>query len=260
MLGQNAISEKALADDGVLLLPSSSLISSFTASQAGTFIGITAAEMSAIAIKLNVGVNVLVGLIEASANFTLSSELTRFATGISAQVITTTQSTTANNVFSGVSEQDFNFTQSTAAAILISGVSQMDFDTIQSALANAIRAGVSEQSFEFIQSALGSILIDGASELSFSFIADIASSAILVSGETEIVSLFVQSTFGELLWVKIDPNSGIIESWTPIVHTGDTWVAMTHSGDTWVPITHSGDTWTEINADVNIESWTNKVV
>ena len=52
-------------------------------------------------------------------------------------------------------------------------------------------------------------------------------------------SLFVITTNGDILWVKIDAG-GTPESWTQVTHTGDIW--------------------TEINAGTSSETWTNKVV
>ena len=52
-------------------------------------------------------------------------------------------------------------------------------------------------------------------------------------------SVFIKTTEGDILWVKIDA-SGTPEAWTAITHTGDIW--------------------TEVNADSTSETWTNRVV
>jgi hypothetical protein len=95
--------------------------------------------------------------------------------------------------------------------------------------------------------------------MDFSFIQTVAANKTLL-GTAEIIFSFVQTTPGEILWVRIDPDTGTVETWTQITHTGDSWVQITHSGDTWTPITHTGDTWTEISGNGNVETWLDKVV
>lgn len=240
MFGEFAISERAIAAHGILNFGSATADANFTVSDAGNLIAKGSMELSAIATKTSIGVGILVGLIETSANFTLSSDLLRFATGISGQVINTVQSSTSSATLKGVSEQDFSFTEVMDGIAVLSGVSEQDFATIQTALANTISSGVSTQDFSFETGDLTlSLIYNGASVQSAQFDQS-ALGGLIVPAESDMVDLFVQSAFGELLWVKINASSGGVEAWTEI--------------------THSGDTWTEINAGGIVDQWIEKVV
>ena len=62
---------------------------------------------------------------------------------------------------------------------------------------------------------------------------------LIQDGEAHLEFGFVQTTDGELLWVRMNVN-------TP--------------AETWTAISHSGDTWTEINAGGIVNTWIEKVV
>ena len=119
MLGELALSERAIADHSILTLGSATADVNFTLGQTGTYVGIDAAEMNAVAVKVSVGSGILTGLIDATLEFTQSSALTRFATGVSAQVVTAVQATNALYVARGISDQDAQFIQDSAAVVLV---------------------------------------------------------------------------------------------------------------------------------------------
>ena len=240
MFGEFALSERSIAAHGILAFGSATADANFTATNNAALIAKGVAEMSAIATKTSIGVGILVGLVESSTNFVLSSDLTRFATGISGQVINTTQTTAPQAILKGVSEQDFSFAQVSDGVAVLGGISEQDFTTIQSALANNVASGVSEQSFNFEQGDATLSLIFSAVSRQDSEFSQSALGGLIVPAESDMVHLFVQSTFGELLWVNINAATGGVENWTPI--------------------THSGDTWTQINAGGTIEQWIEKVV
>jgi hypothetical protein len=139
MFGELALSERAIADHSILTLGSATSDANFTLNQAATYIGVDAAEMSAIAIKLSVGSGILTGLLDATLEFTQSSALTRFATGVSAQVVTAVQATNALYVARGISDQDAQFIQDSAGLAIVSGISEQDANFTESASANMLQ-------------------------------------------------------------------------------------------------------------------------
>ena len=240
MFGEFALSERAIAAHGIIAFGASTADANFTSTQNAAALASGIARMEAISSISRLASGVLVGLVEASSEFTLSSELTRFATGISAQVINTTQTTNGLAILDATSTQDFSFTQVSDGVAVLGGVSEQDFTTIQSALANAVSSGVSEMDASFEQGDATLSVIFSANSTQISQFDQSALGGLIVPAESDMVHLFVQSTFGELLWVNINASTGGVENWTPI--------------------THSGDTWTQINAGGTIEQWIEKVV
>ena len=64
MFGELTLSERAIADHSILTLGSATSDANFTLDQTGTYIGITSAEMNAIASKASIAVGILVGIID----------------------------------------------------------------------------------------------------------------------------------------------------------------------------------------------------
>ena len=91
MLGAVAISERAVSDQGAIFSASQSINAQFDVANNGLLVANGVSEMEAIATKTSIGVGVLSGIIEASANFTQSSDLLRFATGVSGTICTSVQ-------------------------------------------------------------------------------------------------------------------------------------------------------------------------
>jgi hypothetical protein len=83
MFGELALSERAIADQGILAFGSATADANFTVDGAPMFIASASEEMSAIGVKVSIGVGVLAGIFEASASFLQGTELTRFGTVIS---------------------------------------------------------------------------------------------------------------------------------------------------------------------------------
>jgi hypothetical protein len=65
------------------------------------------------------------------------------------------------------------------------------------------------------------------------------SGILIYDNDLNVVSVFAMSTEGALLWERI--NASV-------------------PSENWTPITPAGGTWTEINANGNIETWTQMVV
>jgi hypothetical protein len=239
MLGEFALSERAIADGGVLLSASQTVSADFTAGQTGTYIGVTGAEMNAIASKASVAVGILVGLIDATLEFTQSSEATRFATGISGQVFSTIQTSEGLRFATGISEQDAAFIQSSAASTVLSGVSEQDAAFIVSALGGAITNNPASLEAVFIQTTAGNATLSGLAEQNASFTQATLGSIVFEADPLQINAVFVQTANGRLFWERIDADV---------------------PSENWVQISPTGGTWTEINASAIIDNWTNKVV
>ena len=242
MFGELALSEKAFADHGILTLGSATADANFTLGQAATYIGVDAAEMSAIAVKLSVGSGILTGLIDATLEFTQSSAGTRFATGISGQVFSTLQTSEGLRFATGISEQDAAFIQSSAASSTISGISEQEAAFIVSALGGAITNNTASLEAVFIQTTNGIAVRGGISEQDFSFTQATLGSMIFEADPLQISGVFIQTTDGRLYW--------------------DIWTGSPGNSpqENWVQITPTGGTWTEINAGAIISTWTEKVV
>ena len=242
MLGSLAFSEQAIAADGILLLGAQSVSTDFTAGQTGTYIGITSAEMNAIASKASIAVGILVGIIDATLEFTQSSEATRFATGISGQVFSTIQTSEGLRYATGISEQDAAFIQSSAASSTLSGISEQEAAFIVSALGGAITNNPASLEAVFIQTTNGIAVRGGISEQDASFTQTTLGSRVFEAGPMQISGVFIQTTDGRLYW--------------------DIWTGSpsTSPQESWVQINPTGGTWTEINAGGIVDIWTQKVV
>ena len=242
MLGSLAFSEQAIAADGILLLGAQSVSTDFTAGQTGTYIGITSAEMNAIASKASIAVGILVGIIDATLEFTQSSEATRFATGISGQVFSTIQTSEGLRYATGISEQDAAFIQSSAASSTLSGISEQEAAFIVSALGGAITNNPASLEAVFIQTTNGIAVRGGISEQDASFTQATFGSRVFDADPLQISGVFIQTTDGRLYW--------------------DIWTGSpsTSPQESWVQINPTGGTWTEINAGGIVDIWTQKVV
>jgi len=242
MFGELALSERAIADHSILTLGSATADANFTLNQAATYIGVDAAAMSAIAIKLSVGSGILTGLMDATLEFTQSSALTRFATGVSAQIVTAVQATNALYVARGISDQDAQFIQDNAAVAVLSGIAEQDVNFTESATANMLYSGIPEMSAEFVQSLLAGVITNNPASIEAVFVQASEGSKVILSGPAQVDAAFIQTTDGRLYW--------------------DNWTGSPSNSpqENWVQIVPTGGTWTEINASATIETWTNKVV
>jgi len=241
MLGEHALSAQPLATQSILQFGSQAVSAEFQETTAGTYIGSGEADMSAVAVKVSIGSGILVGLMEATAEFFQSADLTRFATGISAQVFSTVQTTEGTYIASGISEQDAAFIVEAAGTSVLSGVSEQDFEFTQDTAPNMLYSAVSEQIAEFIQSTTGSLVQSALVDVEAVFV-QTQNGGLLQRGEVTITAVMIQTTDGRLYWDiwTGSPNVSPPESWTPINPTGGTW--------------------TEINAGAIISTWTEKVV
>lgn len=239
MLGEFALSERAITAQGILVAGAASAEVNFTSSQVGTYIGSGIDEMSAIAVKLSIGSGVMLGSSELSAEFTQSSTPTRFATGVSAQIISFDQSSIGTGVVSGVSSQTFNFVQSSAGVNVLSGESDIISLFEQGTFARVISNGISRSSFEFSQSTTPTLVKLLSTEILFEFGFTQTSGILIYDNDLNVNFAFSMSANGALLWERI--NASV-------------------PSENWTPITPAGGAWTEINANGNIETWTQMVV
>ena len=239
MFGSAAISEFPIASQSILLFESASIDANFTQTTPAVKIANGVMNVQGTSSKASIGVGVLAGIVDGSFNFTEAADLTRFATGVSAQVIKFDQSSDANITAITGSGQSFDFTQDSTGLTIKTGISEASANFISEADAVAIYSAASTSSAEFVQDVLGGIITSGISEQSMQF------DSFQVGGfliQNSIIGLefgFVQTTDGDFLWVRIDAD-------TP--------------SETWTGISHSGDTWTEINASGIVNTWNEKVV
>jgi len=242
MFGELALSERAIADQGILSFGSATADANFTVDGAPILIAEGSADFEAIATNVTVGVGVLVGLLEASFDFVQTSDLTRFGVVSLDMIADTVQSTNGLFVASGVSEQDAAFIQASAANSIFSGESEQVIQFVESCVANAVYSANSELDFNFIQSLLPTLIKTADVEIESVFVQTMNAGLVKLSGDLIITAIMVQTTDGRLYWDiwSGSPNGSPTENWTPITPTGGTW--------------------TEINASAIISTWTEKVV
>lgn len=239
MLGTVAISERAISDQGVILPASESLNFQFDVTKNAVITANGAADITAISTKTSIGVGVLVGLIQASANFAQTLSPLRFATGISGVICSATQTSDGTFIASAISEQDYNFIQESISQFVAGGTSEQSFDFTESASANAVFSREVDINFNFIEDSNAgrviSNIIEFQNELEF-----VQTGGILIYRSTiNVDAVVIQTTNGALLWERVDAD-------TP--------------SESWLQVSHSGGTWTEIDASATIEQWTKTVV
>ena len=122
---------------------------------------------------------------------------------------------------------------------MASGVAQVDFNFTQTSAAIAILYLLSDQDAQFDFDPLGGLILDTDLSLDAQFDITQALGGLLRFASQSMDSVFIITTDGAILWVKVDA-SGTPENWTQVTHTGDSW--------------------TQINAGTSSETWTNKVV
>ena len=240
MFGELALSERAIADQGILAFGSATSDANFTVDGAPMFIASASEEMSAIGVKVSIGVGVLAGIFEASALFLQGTELTRFGTVIAEMDFSTVQTANGTFVASAISDQDAAFIQSTNAVMTLSGVSEQSANFTQISAAGLIQSASQEMTAEFIQSLAPTFIINSRPlDIESVFVLSSLGTKKIDMGPLQINAVFVVSAEGRFYWERIDAD-------TP--------------SENWVQVVPSGGTWTEINAGGTIETWTNKVV
>ena len=240
MFGELALSERAIADQGILAFGSATADANFVISS--DFANLQAngsLSLEAISSISRIGAGTLTGTIGVTSEFEQSANALRFATGIVEKSFGFVADTDGILVKNGISEQSFDFTQNASGIRFASGVSEQSFDFVQSLSANALYSAHSSQFFDFTQEAEGSRVLNGASEnfVEFDFIQ--TAGILIYRNNFNVEFAFIQTINGDLLWLEIDAN-------TPV--------------ETWSQINASGGTWTPINASGTIEQWIKKVV
>ncbi len=240
MFGELALSERAIADQGILAFGSATANANFTVDGAPMFVANASAEMEAIGVKATIGVGVLAGIFEASALFLQSTELTRFGTVIAEMDFSTVQTANGTFVASAISEQEAAFIQSTNSVMTLSAVSEQSANFTQTSAAGLIQSASQEMTAEFIQSLAPTFIINSRPlDIESVFVQTSLGTKVILMDELQINAVFVVSAQGRFYWERIDAD-------TP--------------SENWVQVVPSGGTWTEINAGGTIETWTNKVV
>ena len=240
MFGELALSERAIADQGILAFGSASADANFTVDGAPMFIANASADMEAIGVKATIGVGVLAGIFDASASFLQGTELTRFGTIIVDMDFSTVQTANGTFVASAISEQNAAFIQSTNSVMTLSAASEQSAIFTQTSGGSVLYSASQEMTAEFIQSVAPTFIINSRPlDIESVFIQTSLATKIILMDELQIDAVFVVSAQGRFYWERIDAD-------TP--------------SENWVQVVPSGGTWTEINAGGTIETWTNKVV
>ena len=240
MFGELALSERAIADQGILAFGSATADANFTVDGAPMFVANASAEMEAIGVKASIGVGVLAGIFEASASFLQGTELTRFGTVIVDMDFSTVQTTNGTFVASAISEQEVDFIQSTNSVMTLSAASDQSVNFTQTSGANLLYSASQEMTAEFIQSVTPTFIINSRPlDIESVFIQTSLATKIILMDELQINAVFIVSAEGRFYWERIDADD---------------------PSENWVQVVPSGGTWTEINAGGTIETWTNKVV
>ena len=239
MFGELALSERAIADQGILAFGSATADANFTVDGASMFVANGSADMEAVGLTLSVGVGVIAGILEASASFIQSTELTRFGTVIAEMDFSTVQTANGTFVASAISDQDAAFIQSTNSVMTLSGVSEQSANFTQTSGANLLYSASQEMTAEFIQSVAPTFITNSPLTIESVFIQSSLGTKVILMDPLQIDAVFVMSAEGRFYWERIDAD-------TP--------------SENWVQVVPSGGTWTEINAGATIATWTNKVV
>ena len=239
MFGELALSERAIADQGILSVGSASADANFTVGGAPILIANNSIDMEAISSISRIGAGTLIGTIGVISEFEQSANALRFATGVVEKSFGFIVESDGNLIKNGISEQSFDFTQSAAGLRVANGVSEQSFNFEQSLSANALYSAHSDQTFDFTQSAEISRVFSGVSENFFEFEFTRVAGLLIYRSSIEMEFAFIQTINGDLLWAEIDAS-------TPV--------------ETWSQINASGGTWTPINASGTIEQWIKKVV
>ena len=240
MFGELALSERAIADQGILAFGSATADANFTVDGASMFVANASAEMEAIGVKATIGVGVLAGIFEASALFLQSTELTRFGTVIAEMDFSTVQTTNGTFVASAISEQDAAFIQSTNSVMTLSAASEQSANFEQTSGASVLYSASQEMTAEFIQSVAPTFIINSRPlDIESVFIQSSLATKVILMDELQINAVFIVSAEGRFYWERIDADD---------------------PSENWVQVVPSGGTWTEINAGGTIETWTDKVV
>ena len=247
MFGVLAFSEEAFANQGLVLTGSQTLDANFTQTSAGNATFTTSQTVDANFTQTTAAKGLLLTSSDISFNFTQTSDAERLPGGIATMDANFTQTSDANFTASGDATLDANFTQTSTQTRIRTQEATMDGNFTQTSDAIKIAYGLNESDLNFktyrgtddTTEILGGLTVSGEFEVVSQFDITEALGGRLFEQSQTMSSVFIKTTEGDILWVKIDA-SGTPEAWTAITHTGDTW--------------------TEINAGSTSETWTNRVV
>ena len=235
MFGELALSERAIASQGVMFFGSKTVTCEFT--------------------QTTDGVAILSGLLELSSTSVQSAFAAGLASGIANLSMNFTKTTVQTVIRTDSADLTFLFEKAVDPTLIASGVSELSGNFTQTTQANFTASGVSEQSGNFTQSSDVSLIASGLSTQILNADLDDISAGIIRQATTDMVAIFEQdtsgnatlslsqtldmnfskSTLGEILYELLDTDS-TVESWTDLS-------------------TGASATWTDLQGAVS-ESWT----
>ena len=255
MFGELALSERAIASQGVMLFGAETLETSFTSSANASPVFTGVLDLDGTSIKASIGVGVFSGVMTGDINFTLTSSpfallswvqeyISSFDSAAAANKIKVTEAsldsffTLSSNgllLANGVNTQITSFTEQSSGNITSVGTVESSANFTQGSASVAIRSALSTQSSNFTQSSFASKIMNDSMAVQSSFVQSTLPSA-TYSGICPQEFLFIQTADGVILWTAL-PTS-----------TVENWTSMSSS---------STESWADLTTSTNAESWAN---
>ena len=239
MFGELALSERAIASQGVLLFGTESLSADFTQTTDGTGVFKGVLELSSTTVFSSFAAGLAAGIAELSSNFTKTTVQTVIRTD-SANLVFEFENTDADPtlIASAVSELSGNFTQTSQANFTASGVSEQSGNFTQSSAANLTASGLSTHIANAdVDDIPPRIVRQANADIVANFEQDTDGILILKLAQTMDME-FSKSTLGEILYELLDTDS-TIESWTDLsTGASATWTDLQASAaESWTDVT-----------------------
>tara|TARA_B100000085_G_scaffold273641_1_gene289320 strand:- start:12578 stop:13360 length:783 start_codon:yes stop_codon:yes gene_type:complete len=257
MFGELALSERAIASQGVMLFGSETLTSDFELSGNATPVFTGVLELSGtMDITASIGVGIMSGVLTGDINFTQTSDASAILSGAQECISSFESSAAANKIkvteasldsfftlssdglrlASGASTLITSFTEESAGNITSVGAAESSANFTQESASIVIRSALSTQSANFTKSALGSLVMRGVVPAQSSFTQSTLGMAVY-SGISGQEFLFIQTTDGAVLWTVLNTSS-----------PAENWTSMASS---------TTETWVDLSTSTNVESWNN---
>jgi hypothetical protein len=239
MFGELALSERAIASQGVMFFGSETVTSEFTQTTDGVAVLSGLLEMSSTTVQSAFAAGLAAGIAELSMNFTKTTVQTVIRTN-SADLTFTFENTEADPtlIASGVSELSGNFTQTTQANFTASGVSEQSGNFTQTSDGNLVASGLSTQIANAdVDDIPPKIVRQANADIVANFEQDTDGILILKLAQTMDLE-FAQSTLGEILYELLQTDS-TVESWTDLsTGASATWTDLQASAaESWTDVT-----------------------
>lgn len=239
MFGELALSERAIASQGVLLFGTESLSADFTQTTDGIGVFNGVLELSSTTVFASFAAGLAAGIAELSSSFTKTTVQTVIRTD-SADLVFEFENTDADPtlIASAVSELSGNFTQTSQANITATGVSEQSGNFTQSSAANLTASGLSTHIANAdVDDIPPRIVRQANADIVANFEQDTDGNLILKLAQTMDME-FSKSTLGEILYELLDTDS-TIESWTDLsTGASATWTDLQASAaESWTDVT-----------------------